>query len=72
MVLTVNENGFTIEGKTRAEYDAEIREQAITEFKEAVVAELEALEEERLKMYDWQGQTAIDEAISIVRNGGKE
>ena len=39
---------------------------------EAVVAELEALEEERLKLYDWQGQTAVDRAIEIVRNGGKE
>lgn len=38
MILTVNENGFTIEGKTKAEYDAEIRAKAIEEFEKKLKA----------------------------------
>ena len=79
MVLTVNENGFTIEGKTRAEYDAEIREQAITEFKEAVVAELHEILEEfyQMKPHDQENpynegmQKGYKYALEIVRKGGK-
>ena len=37
---------------------------------EKVVAELEELEQSRLEMYDWQGQSATSDAIDIVKRGG--
>lgn len=37
---------------------------------ETVVAKLKELEKEKLEMYEWEGQTAVLEAISVVR--GKE
>lgn len=40
--------------------------------KEKVVAELEEAEQSRLDMYDWQGQSAISDAIDIVKRGGVE
>ena len=39
---------------------------------EKVVAELEEYEQGRLEMYDWQGQSAVSDAIDIVRKGGVE
>ena len=37
---------------------------------DAVVAELEEVEQSRLEVHDWQGQSAILDAIDIVRKGG--
>lgn len=37
---------------------------------EKVVAELEELEQSRLEMHDWQGQSVASEAIDIVKRGG--
>ena len=37
---------------------------------EKVVAELERVEEHCLNMCDWQGQSAIADAIEIVKAGG--
>ena len=37
---------------------------------EKVVAELERVEEHCLNMCDWQGQSAIADAIEIVKKGG--
>lgn len=39
---------------------------------EKVAAELEEYEQGRLEMYDWQGQSAVSDAIDIVRKGGVE
>lgn len=37
-----------------------------------VVAELEELEQSRLEMYDWQGQSVASDAIDIVKRGGAD
>lgn len=37
---------------------------------EKVVAELEKIEEHCIYMFDFQGQSAIDNAIDIVKRGG--
>lgn len=37
---------------------------------ENVVAELEELEQSRLEMHDWQGQSVASDAIDIVKRGG--
>ena len=37
---------------------------------EKVVAELEEVEQSRLEMYDWQGQSAVSDAIDRVKKGG--
>jgi len=37
-----------------------------------IVAELERVEEHCLNMCDWQGQSAITDAINIVKRGGVE
>lgn len=39
---------------------------------EKVVAELEKIEEHCIYMFDFQGQSAIDNAIDIVKRGGAE
>lgn len=47
-----------------------INEQPTAYNVEKVVAELEELEQSRLEMYDWQGQSATSDAIDIVKRGG--
>lgn len=39
---------------------------------ERIVEQLEELEQSRLEMSDWQGQSALADAIDIVRKGGNE
>lgn len=36
----------------------------------AVVEQMEKIEEHCLDMHDWQGQSAIEKAIEIVKGGG--
>lgn len=49
-----------------------INEQPTVYDVEKVVAELEELEQSRLEMHDWQGQSVASDAIDIVKRGGVE
>ena len=49
-----------------------IKEQPTAYNPEKVVEELERMAQERLELYDWQGQSAYEDAIEIVRKGGAE
>lgn len=46
-----------------------VKEQLTAYNVDAVVAELEEIEEHCIEMYDWQGQSAILDAIDIVKRG---
>ena len=61
-------------------YEKETAIMLIKAFKESktaydvdkVVEEMERMAQERLELYDWQGQSAYKDAIEIVRRGGVE
>ena len=47
----------------------DVKKEAINEYIKAVVKELEKIEQHCLDMSDWQGQSAICDAIEIVKAG---
>ncbi len=49
----------------------DVKKEAVNEYIKAVVKELEKIEQHCLDMSDWQGQSAIFDAIEIVKAGGK-
>ena len=47
----------------------DVKKEAVNEYIKAVVKELEKIEQHCLDMSDWQGQSAICDAIKIVKQG---
>ena len=47
----------------------DVKKEAVNEYIKAVVKELEKIEQHCLDMSDWQGQSAICDAIEIVKQG---